>query len=165
MCAPRCGAKTRRGSPCQCPAMANGSCRIHGGLSAGPETAEGIARVRRAVTKHGRYSAAARLERQRYRALLREGHDLIRRLRNEFVGRTSSCDGRGYSGWRFSVLSNPGLIDWVSPRRLGSGLGNELGGGGFSGYIAHYGYSEHFDAGTSLQVADSTYNRTRGFPL
>jgi len=83
---PRCGAKTRRGSPCQCPAMTNGRCRIHGGLSTGPKTAEGIARIRRAVTKHGHYSAAARLERQRYRALLREGHDLIRRIRNEFVG-------------------------------------------------------------------------------
>ena len=84
--APRCGAKTRRGSPCQCPAMANGRCRLHGGLSTGPKTAEGIARIRRAVTKHGRYSAAARFERQRYRALLREGHDLMRRIRNELVG-------------------------------------------------------------------------------
>jgi hypothetical protein len=84
--APRCGAKNRRGSPCQCPAMANGRCRIHGGLSTGPKTAEGIARIRRAVTKHGRYSAAARLERQRYRTLLREGHELMRRIRNEFVG-------------------------------------------------------------------------------
>jgi hypothetical protein len=28
--APRCGAKTRRGSACQAPAMANGRCRLHG---------------------------------------------------------------------------------------------------------------------------------------
>ena len=84
--APRCGAKTRRGTSCQCPAMANGRCRIHGGLSTGPKTAEGIARIRRAVTKHGRYSAAARLERQRYRVLLRETSDLMRRIRNELIG-------------------------------------------------------------------------------
>ncbi len=32
---PRCGAKTRAGSPCRCPAMPNGKCRIHGGLSPG----------------------------------------------------------------------------------------------------------------------------------
>ena len=30
--APRCGAKTRRGTACQSPAMPNGRCRIHGGL-------------------------------------------------------------------------------------------------------------------------------------
>jgi hypothetical protein len=33
--APCCGAKTRAGSPCRCPAMSNGKCRIHGGLSPG----------------------------------------------------------------------------------------------------------------------------------
>ena len=32
---PRCGAKTRLGSPCRCPAMPNGKCGIHGGLSPG----------------------------------------------------------------------------------------------------------------------------------
>jgi len=33
--APRCGARTRSGPPCRCPAMLNGKCRIHGGLSPG----------------------------------------------------------------------------------------------------------------------------------
>jgi hypothetical protein len=33
--APRCGASTRSGAPCRCPAMKNGKCRIHGGLSPG----------------------------------------------------------------------------------------------------------------------------------
>ena len=33
--APRCGARTRSGAPCRCPAMPNGKCRIHGGLSPG----------------------------------------------------------------------------------------------------------------------------------
>jgi hypothetical protein len=32
---PRCGAKTRNGSPCQSPAMPNGRCRMHGGSSPG----------------------------------------------------------------------------------------------------------------------------------
>ena len=33
--AKRCGARTRRGKPCQSPAMANGRCRMHGGPSPG----------------------------------------------------------------------------------------------------------------------------------
>jgi hypothetical protein len=32
---PRCGARTRSGNPCQSPAMPNGRCRLHGGLSPG----------------------------------------------------------------------------------------------------------------------------------
>jgi hypothetical protein len=36
--------------------MKNGRCRLHGGLSTGPQTAEGLERIRKAVTKHGRYS-------------------------------------------------------------------------------------------------------------
>lgn len=37
----RCGAKTRRGTPCQCKALANGRCKLHGGKSTGPRTPEG----------------------------------------------------------------------------------------------------------------------------
>lgn len=61
---PRCGAKTRRGTPCQAGAIWSTRsrrytrCKNHGGLSTGPKTAEGIERIRRAVTKHGRYSRA-----------------------------------------------------------------------------------------------------------
>ena len=33
--APLCGARTRSGATCQYPAMPNGKCRIHGGLSPG----------------------------------------------------------------------------------------------------------------------------------
>ena len=69
--AARCGAKTRRGTWCQCPAMKNGRCRLHGGLSTGPKTAEGIERIRRAVTKHGNYTKRAMTERAEYRELLR----------------------------------------------------------------------------------------------
>lgn len=57
--APRCGARTRRGTPCRAPAMRNGRCRMHGGLSTGPRTQEGLERCRRANWKHGRYSESA----------------------------------------------------------------------------------------------------------
>lgn len=32
---PRCGARTRAGTPCRCPAMPNGKCHLHGGASPG----------------------------------------------------------------------------------------------------------------------------------
>lgn len=41
----RCGAKTRRGSPCQAPSMQNGRCKLHGGKSTGPRTLEGKRRI------------------------------------------------------------------------------------------------------------------------
>ena len=43
--APRCGAKTCRGSACQSPAMPNGRCRMYGRASTGPRSAEGLARM------------------------------------------------------------------------------------------------------------------------
>ena len=39
--------------------MPNGRCRMHGGKSTGPGTAEGIERIRKMRTIHGRYSAEA----------------------------------------------------------------------------------------------------------
>jgi hypothetical protein len=53
----RCGAKTRTGTLCSAPAMANGRCRIHGGTSTGPRTPEGKLRMAAAHTKHGKYTA------------------------------------------------------------------------------------------------------------
>lgn len=79
--APRCGAKNRQGMPRRCPAMANGRCRLHGGLSTEPKTAEGIQRLRRAVTTHEWYSAAVKRERQRVRALLQDIRSMIRETR------------------------------------------------------------------------------------
>jgi hypothetical protein len=60
--APRCGARNRRGLPCQCPAMKNGHCRLHGGLSTGARTAEGRKRIRkgsqsRPGSRHGRHAS------------------------------------------------------------------------------------------------------------
>ena len=71
--APRCGAKKRRkGTPCGSPAMANGRCRIHGGTSTGPKTAEGVENIRKARTKHGQRSAEAVRRRKEGMALRRE---------------------------------------------------------------------------------------------
>ncbi len=72
--APLCGAKTRRGTACLCPAMRNGRCRLHGGLSTGPRTPEGLERSRRARWRHGVYS-------QETRALVAENRRRWRRLR------------------------------------------------------------------------------------
>jgi hypothetical protein len=55
---PRCGAKTRRGTACQSPAIrGKARCRIHGGRSTGP-SAEGRKRMSQANMVHGRYCRA-----------------------------------------------------------------------------------------------------------
>jgi hypothetical protein len=69
---PRCGARTRSGAACKSPAMANGRCRMHGGKSTGPRTAEGLERMRRANTRHGGYSEDTRRLMQYIRALAAE---------------------------------------------------------------------------------------------
>ena len=52
-----CLAKTRRGTPCQKPPMIGKKrCKLHGGLSSGPRTAEGKARIAQAHYRHGRRS-------------------------------------------------------------------------------------------------------------
>jgi hypothetical protein len=72
--APRCGAKTRRGTPCQRAKERNPHtghlkrCRLHGGLSSGPKTMEGRARIAAANWRHGRRTKAAKEARR----LLRE---------------------------------------------------------------------------------------------
>jgi hypothetical protein len=73
---PRCGAKTRRNTPCGRMAMACGRCVLHGGRSTGPKTAEGLERLRVARTKHGRYSA----ENRQVAAMIREMRREARRL-------------------------------------------------------------------------------------
>ena len=71
--APRCGAKKRRKEThCQSPAMANGRCRIHGGTSTGPNTQEGIERIRMTHWKHRQRSAEAIRRRKEGMALRRE---------------------------------------------------------------------------------------------
>lgn len=70
---PRCGAKTRKGSPCQAGAMRNGRCRMHGGKSTGAPKGNSNA------LKHGRYTAQAVEWRRRLAALRHSIVDLIER--------------------------------------------------------------------------------------
>jgi hypothetical protein len=78
--APRCGAKTRSGNACEAPAMPNGRCRLHGGKSTGPRTAEGWERCRKANWKHGRYCQEALAENKRVRELERNSAQLLAEL-------------------------------------------------------------------------------------
>lgn len=78
--APRCGAKTRRGTSCMGPAMKNGRCRMHGGCSTGPRTIEGLARSKKANWKHGWFSKKVMEERYYLRQLFRESRTLIESL-------------------------------------------------------------------------------------
>jgi len=71
---PQCGAKNRRQTSCRAPAMKNGRCKFHGGLSTSTRTPEGLERSRRARWIHGGYSlqtrALLRENRRRWRELL-----------------------------------------------------------------------------------------------
>ncbi len=81
--APRCGAKTRKGTPCMAPAMANGRCRMHGGKSTGPRTPEGLERSRKANFKHGHYSAESIRVRWYRKQLLRDSQENIVQLQKK----------------------------------------------------------------------------------
>jgi hypothetical protein len=74
---PRCGPRTRRNTACGRLAMACGRCRLHGGLSTGARTAAGLERIRKAQTKHGRYSAENRQVTTMIRMLKTEAKRLV----------------------------------------------------------------------------------------
>ena len=78
--APRCGAKTRKGTPCKSPAMKNGRCRMHGGKSTGPRTPEGLARSRRANWKHGFYSREAVEIKRRMKEFLKDCLEFMQKM-------------------------------------------------------------------------------------
>ncbi|MDP7098055.1 MAG: HGGxSTG domain-containing protein [Rhodospirillales bacterium] len=69
---PRCGAKTRRETPCQSAAMPNGRCRMHGGKSPGAPCGPANGNYR-----HGRYTKEAIAERRSVRRLIREARELM----------------------------------------------------------------------------------------
>jgi hypothetical protein len=95
--AARCGAKTRQGTPCRAPGMRNGRCRLHGGASTGPRTAEGLERCRRARLKHGWYSAEVQTR-------LAEVREIRRKMRRGFAIGTRRG---GASLRRRSALTTP----------------------------------------------------------
>jgi hypothetical protein len=62
----RCGARTRRGTPCRCrPLLPKIRCRFHGGCSTGAKTPEGKEASRQAVIRR---HARQRAEREALRA-------------------------------------------------------------------------------------------------
>lgn len=73
----RCGAKAKSNNhqPCKKPAMKNGRCRLHGGMSTGAKTEEGKARAARSNYKHGYYTKEAILERKLMREKMKEWRD------------------------------------------------------------------------------------------
>ena len=69
----KCGAKARTNAnnPCRNLGMKNGRCRLHGGLSTGPKTLDGIQKIKKSITKHGFYSKEAVAERRALSILLK----------------------------------------------------------------------------------------------
>ena len=75
--APRCLARTRRGTPCQSPAVAGKTrCRMHGG-AAGSGAPKG---KRNGKYRHGGFTTEAIDERRRLASLIRDSRDFLSRL-------------------------------------------------------------------------------------
>jgi hypothetical protein len=72
---PRCGAKTRAGSPCRLVAGPKRRCWLHGGAPG-----SGAPKGNRNRLKHGRYTAAALAERKAVRALLHQAKAHLRTM-------------------------------------------------------------------------------------
>ena len=73
---PRCGAKTRKGTPCQAPAVAGKArCRMHGG-AAGSGAPEG----NQNALKHGLHTAEAKEMRRLVRELGRTTREIIEKM-------------------------------------------------------------------------------------
>ena len=69
----QCKAKSKRsGVQCRNNAVRGKAvCRLHGAF-AGPKTAQGIARIKEANTKHGNYTKEAFQKRKAFRQLIKE---------------------------------------------------------------------------------------------
>jgi uncharacterized protein YjcR len=72
----RCGARTRKGTPCQSPAMANGRCRMHGGPS------PGAPKGNKNALKHGYYSAEAIARRESISLLISAMKSSVKELQD-----------------------------------------------------------------------------------
>jgi hypothetical protein len=79
MMSPRCGAKTRAGTPCQSPAVSGKRrCRMHGGARG-----SGAPKGNQNALKHGTYTRAAIRQRAELRELIKEGEQLLRSLKDD----------------------------------------------------------------------------------
>lgn len=73
---PRCGARTRRGSPCRAPIVAGKTrCRMHGGAEG-----SGAPAGNQNALKHGRFTREAMADRKALRALIREVNETLTRI-------------------------------------------------------------------------------------
>lgn len=73
---PRCGAKTRKGTPCQAPAVAGKArCRMHGSAKG-----SGAPIGNQNAVKHGMYTREALEFRKHIRELLKDGKELIKKF-------------------------------------------------------------------------------------
>ena len=67
--------------------MRNGRCRLHGGLSTGPKTSDGIERIRQANLTHGYYTAEAKAARRCWRQLIKQARETLKEVRSRLVNR------------------------------------------------------------------------------
>lgn len=78
-----CEAKARTNNhlPCRQPAMENGRCRLHGGLTPkhnpGPKTEDGKLRQHMSNWKHGLHSKIFRDEQTRLKSIINESNKLL----------------------------------------------------------------------------------------
>ncbi|UWR35740.1 hypothetical protein K3759_18815 (plasmid) [Sulfitobacter sp. W027] len=73
---PRCGAKTRKGTPCQAPAVAGKArCRMHGGAKG-----SGAPIGNQNAFTHGMYTRESQEYSEHIRDLIREGKELIEKF-------------------------------------------------------------------------------------
>lgn len=70
----RCLAKTRRATACQSPAMPNGRCRMHGGMSTGAPKGN------KNAFKHGMYRKDTLDLKKHIRSLLRDSESVLEEL-------------------------------------------------------------------------------------
>jgi len=74
--APRCGARTRNGTPCRAPVVkGKRRCRMHGGAAG-----SGAPTGNKNALKHGRYTMERLAQRKHVNAVLREALLLLRKL-------------------------------------------------------------------------------------
>ena len=72
----RCGAKTRRGTPCKSPAVqGKRRCRMHGGAEG-----SGAPKGNQNALKHGRFTKEAINQRKAMRKLIREAEQLFEKF-------------------------------------------------------------------------------------
>lgn len=82
----RCGAKTRSGNLCQRPAYkTTGKCKLHGGVSTGARTPEGLQRISEANLKHGRMTKEKLATQRHLAAVSRSLRAEIKRIETALI--------------------------------------------------------------------------------